>query len=167
MSNRKAPNLPALPETPRAPTFDLNDPALQAIIAQAVAVAVAAKEAEKPAGRSKTEENIWKTKKAFAKAGYKNVEPNVNVLTFNKWMAAGRRVKEGERSTKVANLRLFHLDQTRPATKQEVAEHAAKLAPLEASRAADKLPKVSPITPAPAPKGKTRKIVPINPQPSA
>ena len=35
-------------DQPRAPTFDLNDPALQAIIAQAAAVAMAAKAAEKP-----------------------------------------------------------------------------------------------------------------------
>jgi hypothetical protein len=96
-------------ETPRQPTFDLNDPALQAIIAQAVAVAMAAKEADRKAGdNSKVDQQIIK---AFQAKGFKDVvlydrtkalaqQPDVTVLTFQKWMEVGRKVKEGEHSLK-------------------------------------------------------------------
>lgn len=50
--------------------------------------------------------------KVFTKAGYKDVKPRVNVLTYNKWLEAGRKVKEGEKSHKVNKFSLFHIDQT-------------------------------------------------------
>jgi len=52
--------------------------------------------------------------KVFTSAGFKDVQPRKNVLTYNKWMQAGRKVKEGQKSHKVAGFSLFHLDQTQP-----------------------------------------------------
>jgi len=112
---------PTAQET-RAPTFDLNDPALQAIIAQAVAVALAAQKHE---GRSKTDTNKTDQSvvRAFEKKGFKNVvlfdrtkllaqQPDVTVLTYNKWLELGRKVKPGEHAVAVKQFRLFHKDQT-------------------------------------------------------
>jgi hypothetical protein len=116
-------------EIPASPpvTFNLQDPALQAIIAQAVATAMAAKEAEKPAGKSdQSSKNEMATIKAFKKKGYGIVKPKVDVLTFNKWIDQGLRPKEGEHAAKVANLRLFHRSQCRPLTKEEAAGFAEK-----------------------------------------
>lgn len=49
---------------------------------------------------------------AFTKAGYADVQPRVNVLTYDKWLEKGRRVRKGEKSIRVGNFALFHLDQT-------------------------------------------------------
>jgi hypothetical protein len=131
MANRKTPTTeapkPAQAET-RQPTFDLQDPALQAIIAQAVAVAIAAKEAEMQealaaktaTGRSERSMlNEIAVVKAFKKAGFGNVKPHEDVRTFNRWMAAGYRPVEGSKSLKIKNLRLFHKSQCRPITAEE------------------------------------------------
>ncbi len=48
----------------------------------------------------------------FTKAGFSPVTPRVNVMTYGKWMAAGRKVKPGEKSHKVGGFALFHLGQT-------------------------------------------------------
>jgi hypothetical protein len=107
-------------------TFDVNDPAFQAIVAQAVAARLAAIEAEKPAKMSiagKSEQSIRNeiaVVKAFKKAGFGNVTPHQDVKTFNKWMAEGRRPIEGSKSLKIKNLRLFHKSQTRPVTAAEL-----------------------------------------------
>jgi hypothetical protein len=126
------------PETPkgevpavnRPVTFDLQDPALQAIIAQAVATAMAAKEAEqvtKPAGKSdQSAKNEILVLKAFKRAGYGIVRPHEDVRTYNRWLAAGLKVKEGEHSLKVGNLRLFHESQVRALTPEEKEEMQAK-----------------------------------------
>ena len=93
----------------RQPTFDLNDPTLQAIIAQAVAVALAAKEARQAAGESdQSSKNEMRTISAFKKKGFGIVQPQVDVLTFSKWVEQGLRPKEGEHAVKVQNLCLFH-----------------------------------------------------------
>jgi hypothetical protein len=76
--------------------------------------------------------------KAFKRAGFGDVEPRVNVKTFNKWIEAGRRPMEGEKSIKVKQFRLFAKSQTRPLTTEEKAGLAAK-------RTADRLPVVSPV----------------------
>jgi hypothetical protein len=151
-------------ETPtetRPATFNLEDPTLKAIMAQAVATALAAQRAEllqamaeqKPAkpeasprlsvaGKSdrsiRTEIAVVR---AFAKAGFGKVIPHQNVKTFNRWVAEGRRPIEGTKSLKVANLRLFHVSQTRPISKDElkavkeqqseaIKRHTAKVTPL-------------------------------------
>ena len=49
---------------------------------------------------------------AFTKAGYSDVQPRVNVLTYDKWVEAGRRVRKGEKSVRVGNFALFHITQT-------------------------------------------------------
>jgi hypothetical protein len=75
--------------------------------------------------------------KAFVKKGYKDVvlfdrtkplasqEPTV--LTYNKWMELGRKVKEGEHAVKYKQFRLFHKSQTRIATTEERKENFAKM----------------------------------------
>ena len=75
--------------------------------------------------------------KAFVKKGYKDVvlfdrtkplasqEPTV--LTYNKWMELGRKVKEGEHAVKYKQFRLFHKSQTRIATVEERKENFAKM----------------------------------------
>lgn len=61
--------------------------------------------------------------KAFQKKGYKKIvlfdrtkllsqQPDVTVLTYNKWLELGRKVKPGETSVKYKQFRLFHKDQT-------------------------------------------------------
>ena len=49
---------------------------------------------------------------AFTAAGYKDVKPRVNVLTYKKWLEKGRKVREGEKSVRVGMFALFHEDQT-------------------------------------------------------
>jgi hypothetical protein len=131
------------PEIPASPavTFNLQDPALQAIIAQAVAVALAAKEAEKAAGKSdQSAKNEMRTISAFKKKGYGIVKPHEDVRTFNKWVGAGLRPKEGEHAVKVQNLRLFHKSQCRPLTKEEAAGFEAKAKDKAAKSSAKVLP---------------------------
>lgn len=143
-------------EAPRVPTFDLNDPTLQAIIAQAVAAAVAQRDAQQ-ASSTKADSSAKMealTLKAFKKAGFTDVQPRVNTLTYNKWLEQGRIVKEGEKAIKAKNLRLFHVSQTRPVTPKDKAALAEKAAAKEA--------KANPAKPAVTPaKGKHA------PQPSA
>lgn len=59
--------------------------------------------------------------KVFTAAGYADVQPRVNVLTYGKekpdgtktgWLGKGRKVKAGEKSYQVGPFRLFHEDQT-------------------------------------------------------
>lgn len=51
-------------------------------------------------------------KRGFKAAGV----ANVNVLTYGKWEAKGRRVIKGQKALKVGTLRLFHEEQTEPVT---------------------------------------------------
>jgi hypothetical protein len=117
----KTPELPANPQ----PTFNVDDPVFQQIVAQAVAVRLAAIEAEKPAKMSiagKSEQSIKneiQTVRAFKRAGISDAKPHVNVFTFNKWASQGFRPKEGSKSVRVANLRLFHVSQVRKLTAEE------------------------------------------------
>lgn len=82
-------------------------------------------EAEKAAFRAENDAN---TVVAFTKAGYKDVQPRINVLTYGKeayvdkngvhheatgWIAKGRKVKKGEKAIHVT-YPLFHVDQTEP-----------------------------------------------------
>jgi len=90
------------------------------------------------------------TVKLFKKQGFSNVVPHVNVKTFNRWMAEGRRPIEGSKSIKVNNLRLFHVTQTREVTAAEKKANAAQQAAAVARH--DKA-------------AKTAKVVPINANP--
>jgi hypothetical protein len=106
-------------------TFDLNDPAFQAIVTQAVTARLAAIEAEEPAkmsiaGKSEASiKNEIQTVRAFRRIGISDAKPHVNIFTFNKWASQGFRPIEGSKSVKVANLRLFHVSQVRKLTEEE------------------------------------------------
>lgn len=90
--------------------------------------------------RAQFEANVVK---AFTKAGYKDIQPRVNVLTYGKvkedgtitgWLGQGRRVKKGEHAifVKTGNrgkgMPLFHISQTEPtpANAEKAAEEVAK-----------------------------------------
>jgi hypothetical protein len=72
--------------------------------------------------------------RAFKKIGISNVQPKVNVLTFNKWLERGFRPLEGSKAVRVANLRLWHETQVRPLTKDEQMKAREQLAAYEARR---------------------------------
>ena len=64
--------------------------------------------------------------KKFTAAGYTDVKPRVNVLTYGKiksdgtptgWLAKGRKVRAGEKAIRVGNFSLFHEKQTDPILK--------------------------------------------------
>jgi hypothetical protein len=55
---------------------------------------------------------------AFKAKGYKDVQPRVNVMTYDKWIENGRRVRKGEKSVKCGSWPLFHLEQTDPIATQ-------------------------------------------------
>ena len=105
-------------------TADALQEMIQTAVAQAVAAAQPAKKAKggKPGPKVKTEEEKAaaraKTDKeavaAFAKAGFKDIVPRVDVMTYNRWIENGRRVKKGEKSVKVGSFPLFHISQTDP-----------------------------------------------------
>jgi hypothetical protein len=119
----------------RKPTFDLNDPAFQAILKEAVAAQMAAQMAEAQAtAQAKAKDGInAKIIAAFKKAGFKDVvlfdpskplsaQPEVTCLTWNKWVIdMGRMVRKGEKSIKVPGypVRLFHRSQTDVATPEQ------------------------------------------------
>lgn len=101
---------------------------LAGLIAQAVAAAVAAnKPAKKAKGEKKERQPLTEEQKAerrakvdaqtveaFTAKGYKDVQPRINVMTYDKWIENGRRVRKGEKSVKCGSWPLFHLDQTDP-----------------------------------------------------
>ena len=80
------------------------------------------------------------TIRQFKKAGYEDIRPHETVMTYNRWLEAGRKVIPGQKSIKVGTLRLFHISQTEPFTAQtkaeKVAETAAATAQADAVHAA-------------------------------
>jgi hypothetical protein len=104
----------------------LTPEALAAMVSQAVAKALESKKSSKkekgakPGRKPLTDEqkaaNRAKTDLAtvtnFTAKGYKDVQPRVNVMTYNKWIENGRRVKKGEKSIVCGSFALFHKDQT-------------------------------------------------------
>ena len=111
------------------PSVSLTKEQLSALIAEAVALALgevkAAKQVAGPNGLNAKSERSIKNEiavvKAFKKAGFGNVTPHVDVMTFNRWVANGMRPIEGSKSLKVKNLRLFHKTQCRNFTLEEKA----------------------------------------------
>lgn len=99
---------------------------LAALVAGAIATALEAKKStkkaksEKPGRKPLTDEqkqaNRDKTDTAtvanFTAKGYEDVQPRVNVMTYNKWIESGRRVKKGEKATICGSFALFHVKQT-------------------------------------------------------
>jgi hypothetical protein len=75
------------------------------------------------AGKSEPSiKNELQTIRAFKRAGFGTVTPHKDVMTFNRWVAAGFRPKEGSKSVPVNNLRLFCKAQVRPLTSEEKAK---------------------------------------------
>ena len=124
--------------------IELDVQALQAMMAKVAAEAAAAalaglketkaearKEAIDPA--KKAEAQIKKdagVASAFVKRGFKDVilfdrtkplasQPDVTVLTYNKWFELGRKVKAGEKAVMYKQFRLFHKSQTEVASVEE------------------------------------------------
>ena len=101
---------------------------LQKMVADGVAAAMMAQKATKSTKKRgrKPMSDEEKTKNRdkidvetianFQKSGYKDVQPRVNVLMYNKWLEQGRRVKKGEKAVKCGSFPLFHIDQTEPIT---------------------------------------------------
>jgi|ERR1700730_3839650 len=121
---------PKTPTNEAKPAVTFSPEQLQGYINEALAkqraeflAAMAEQQAAKPAnGKSDVStKNELQTIRVFKKAGFKDIQPRVNVLTFNKWLELGRRPAEGSKSLKVANLRLFHISQTRPLSSEEKA----------------------------------------------
>lgn len=69
---------------------------------------------------------------ACKKAGYASPEPRFNILTYDLWLAKGRKVRKGEHGIKVKGrkTRLFHEAQTEPVVQavQPVADMTAQQA---------------------------------------
>jgi hypothetical protein len=151
---------PAKAETAvAAPPVTFTPEALQAVIAQATAQAVAeataslkaemqaALAAKSPANNGKPDrsaENEQATVRTFKRLGIKDIQPHINVLTFRKWTEAGYRPKEGSKAVKVANLRLWHVSQVRPLSKEEI--EAMKAQTTAADQRQPKSAKVVPIS---------------------
>jgi hypothetical protein len=135
------------------PTLNVNDPAFQAILAQAVEAKMAALAAERPskmsiAGKSDKQIKAEMTCiRSFKRAGFGVVKPHEDVKTFNKWAAEGFRPKEGTKAVKVGAFRLFHRSQLRKLTAEEKAklaeDSAAAIARHKAAEAAKVVPLVS------------------------
>lgn len=106
---------------------------LAGAVAEAVALAMAAQptkraktgktggrtpltEEQKAANRSKTD---VATVANFNAKGYKDVQPRINVMTYNKWIESGRRVNKGEKATVCGSFALFHVNQTAPILSEE------------------------------------------------
>ncbi len=51
---------------------------------------------------------------AFTAAGFADVKPHENVLTFKRWVEKGRRPMPGQKAIKVGPFSMFHVDQTQP-----------------------------------------------------
>ena len=71
----------------------------------------------------------------FKKAGFKEpLTPRVNILTFRKWVENGYRPVEKSKALKVNNLRLWHVSQVRPLTKDEIKAAKTQLAAAKLRR---------------------------------
>jgi hypothetical protein len=138
------------------PNVTFSPEQLQAVIAQAIREHEESKAQKAQADSSDEMDRLCV--KAFKRSGFQDVQPRVNILTYGKWVEKGFRVKPGEQSIKVRNLRLFHASQVEPISKKEQAEYLAK----RAAKTSDRLPKPSPIAAA-APKAAKGKITPVQP----
>lgn len=92
---------------------------LNTLIANAVAAHMAGTskpKANKPAKTAKPSKTDFMAGliEACAKRGFADPKPNENILTYNKWLANGRRVRKGEKAITVNGKKtmLFHVSQT-------------------------------------------------------
>src|SRR5262245_39230352 len=111
-----------------AKTISMTHEELQSLIRQGIAEAMQAERAQlakeaasRPEGKSvQSQRNEEQCIIAFRRLGYGDVVPNVDVFTYNRWIAAGFKVKRGETAVKVKNLRLFHKSQVEKISPEEV-----------------------------------------------
>lgn len=102
--------------------MQLNAQALEALAAILGQHVPKAKKSTKVKPRGQNGGKVKLTKEEFEvalieackKAGYDAPEPRFNILTYDKWVEKGRKVKKGEHGIKVAGrkTRLFHEAQT-------------------------------------------------------
>ena len=127
------------------PTMDK----IQEMIAVAVSAALTANGSHPKAPKAATtpkatpDQTDAAVAKAFKKAGYASVTPRVDVMTYNRWLAEGRKVKAWEKSIKINQFRLFHKLQTEPFNPST--EGVVQLKP-KAKKAA-KAPAAAPVEP--------------------
>lgn len=128
-------------------TVNISKADLAAMIAAAVAQALQAKpKADDPANTlvdGKTERQIKidiAVCRAFKKAGFGEVKPREDVMTYNRWMANGYKVKTGEKSVKVKQFRLFHKSQVEFVGQPDKADLQKQADAANASHVATKLP---------------------------
>jgi hypothetical protein len=111
----------------------------------ALRAAVAKAETTKLSVAGKSEQSIKNeiaAVRAFKRLGI-TAKPNFDTFTFNRWISKGMRPKEGSKSVRVANLRLFHVSQCRKLTADELAAQTEQPKAAEARKG--KGPKVVPI----------------------
>jgi hypothetical protein len=139
------------PMTKTSTEMTFTPEALKAVLDQAVAEAVAAALGNAAANGSVPRATILDGRteaslkldilvvKAFKRAGYGEVTPRQDVMTYNKWLSQGFRVKPGEKATKVKQFRLFHKSQVEfigepsKAVMQAEADAAKAATPAKAS----------------------------------
>jgi hypothetical protein len=101
---------------------------------------------------------------AFAKRGFHNVTPKVDVFTKWKWAEQGMVPVEGQKAIRAKALSLFHVSQVRKATSEELAAYFGGVEERKAERQGKptpaKLPTVSPIQSPVA-------VMPVQPMPDA
>jgi len=69
--------------------------------------------------------NAKEAEELFKSKGFEDCRANETILTYNKWLAKGRKVKEGEKSLKTsAGYPLFHITQTAEVDVKSVAVSA-------------------------------------------
>lgn len=119
----------------------LDQDQLNTLIAQAVTAALG-QASVKSTSSDRTERQVRTDTaivRAFKKLGYKDSqiklidrldpasEKTATILTYNRWIAQGRKVKTGERAVKVKNLRFFHKDQTEALSAEDKASEMEKM----------------------------------------
>jgi len=112
--------------------IEITPETLSAMIAQAVQAALGEHKAERiAAAREGKSERSMKNEilavRAFKKAGFGDVKLHDDVKTYNRWIAAGYKVKPGEHAVKIKNLRLFHRSQVIEISGEEKAAEVAKM----------------------------------------
>jgi len=122
---------------------------LQAYVDAAIAKAFEVKQAQEDHKRSDDADKA--VVRAFTKAGYKpeTIKARETVLTYNKWLEQGRKVRSGETSVRVKSgrgvLRLFHRDQTDAMNAVEKKAALASLAEKIAKKQGKPAPQPAPV----------------------
>jgi hypothetical protein len=129
------------------PPVTLTPEALKNLIDEVTALRAAVANAAKPsAANGKTDisaKNDLACIRVFKRAGFKDLQPRINILTFPKWIEHGYRPVEKSKALKVNNLRLWHVSQVRPLTKDEIKTMKAQPADAEKRQKSGKVIPIS------------------------